>query len=85
LFLVWVGCGGGGSGPANTPAPVPHAQAAGFTFNAQPPHADPLPHDAQDVAHGIVTPQGYRDGAGVFVYATHGGKMISSGGSCWMT
>jgi len=73
LFMVLVGCGGG-SEPAKTPAPVQQPQSAGFTFNATPPHANPLPYDAQDVAHATVTPQSYRDGAGVFVYGTCGNK-----------
>jgi len=56
------------------PRPSTATPKCRFHFQCHPPHANPLPYDAQDVAHATVTPQGYRDGAGVFVYGTCGNK-----------
>ncbi|MDR3672712.1 MAG: NUDIX hydrolase [Holophaga sp.] len=88
--LLWGlgGCGGGGGhqeakSGATPPAPPravipnpPADQDDGFTFNPQAPNANPLPYDPQDVAQSMVSRQGNRDGAGVFVYATHNGQTF---------
>jgi 8-oxo-dGTP pyrophosphatase MutT (NUDIX family) len=73
LLVLLGGCGSGGH--QTPPAPArPEEVDEAFVFNPVAPHADPLPHDPADAAQSLVSAAGHRDGAGVFVYADHGGS-----------
>ena len=85
VLLLLAGCAGtpnSSGAPAAAQKAAPGAKPTpprnmGFTFNTTAPHANPLAFDAADEAQDMVSPQGHRDGAGVFVYATRAGRAYA--------
>jgi predicted small lipoprotein YifL len=76
-MAILAACGGGGPVLNAPPPPKPQPPPAQpeFHFHDQAPRAEHLPYDAQDQARPLVSPEGHRDSAAVFVYADRGNRM----------